>query len=314
MSSSPLVSVIIPSYNHANYIRDAIASVVTQSYDNWELIVVDDGSSDHTAEVLETYIGQPRIKVICNSVNRGQSAVVNQALKLSGGQFVCFLPSDDWYLPDKLKLQVEKFGKLDESYGIVYGRGQRFFEDTGEVVPSEEPRHAGWVLKELVKRNFVYPITPMFRRGCFDRFPFDESYRAEGEAIYLKIALAYKFEFVDAFVGVMRDHSYNTGKDTELMYADNLKYWQEFFSRPDLPDEVRAMREWRISRLMRVKGLDYVMLKGRPAEGRSLLLSSIRMWPKGMFEVRLLSAIALSMLPSSWIDRLYSRRRRKKGD
>lgn len=306
--SIPIVSVVIPSYNHAQYVENAIRSVKEQTYPNWELIIVDDGSVDSTPDVLWRLEKDERITVVCNPVNRGQSAVVNQALAMTKGDFVCFLPSDDWLLPRKLELQVARFQELDDTYGVVYGRGQRFFEDTGEIVDIETPRHAGWVLKQLVERNFVYPITPMFRRECFERFPFDESYRAEGEAIYLKLALAYKFAFVPDFVGVMRDHSSNTGKDADMMLSDNLRYWQEFFARPDLPAEIRAMRNWRISRLKRVKGLDFVTLKQRPAEGRALLLDSVRTWPRGAFDWRVWAALGLSFLPAHWVKNWYAKR------
>lgn len=308
MNANPLVSVIIPSYNHAAYIECAVESVRAQSYENWELIIVDDGSSDSTAQVLRRISSESRIKVVCNSVNRGQSAVVNQALKLARGEFVCFLPSDDWVLPDKLKLQVAKFQELDSSYGVVYGRGRRYFEDTGQFVDVEEPVHSGMVLKELVKRNFVYPITPMFRRECFERFPFDETYRAEGEAIYLKLALVYKFDFVSSFVGVMRDHSSNIGKNADLMLADNLRYWTEFFARSDLPPGIAQMRNWRISRLLRVKGLDLINIKGRPRDGRRLLLDSLKLWPMGVFDLRIWLALFLSCLPVSLVLSLRSSR------
>jgi glycosyltransferase involved in cell wall biosynthesis len=304
----PLVTVIVPSYNHARYVGNAIRSVIEQTYPEWELIVVDDGSSDGTPAVLEQFAAHDRIQVLCNPINRGQSAVVNQALAIARGKFVCFLPSDDWFLPDKLELQVARFLELDESYGVVYGRGQRFYEDTGETVSIESPQHSGWVLKQLVERNFVYPITPMFRRECFERFPFDESYRAEGEAIYLKLALAYKFAFVPDFVGVMRDHSSNTGKDADMMLSDNLRYWQEFFARPDLPAEIRGMRDWRISRLKRVKGLDFVTLKQRPTEGRALLLDSVRTWPRGALDWRIWAAVGLSFLPADWVKNWYAKR------
>lgn len=304
--TDPLVSIIIPSFNHAQYVDNAICSVLDQTYPHWELIIVDDGSSDETPKVLAKYADDERMTVVCNIVNRGQSAVVNQALRLAKGEFVCFLPSDDWYLPEKLELQVARFGELDQSYGVVYGRGRRFFEDTKATVDMDVPCISGWVLADLIERNFVYPVTPLFRRECFMSFPFDESYRAEGEAIYLKLALKYKFDFVSAFVGVMRDHTSNIGKNTELMLADNLRYWREFFSRSDLPDHVLALRDWRIARLLRLKGLEYVTLAGRPREGRKLLRESMAMRPKGTIDFQVWLAILLSFLPPKCATALYS--------
>ena len=309
MSASPLVTVIIPSFNHGRYIRKAISSVIEQTYSNWELIVVDDGSTDDTPEVLSEFDQDPRIHIICNSANRGQSAVVNQALALAKGYFVSFLPSDDWILPEKLERQVRKFEALAPDFGVVYGRGSRYFEDTGSIVEMDAPRHSGWVLKDLIERNFVYPITPLFRRDCFRRYPFDESYRAEGEAIYLKLAISYQFAFVEDVVGVMRDHSSNTGKNTAMMLTDNLRYWEEFFSRDDIPDDVRRLRSWRIGRLLRLKGMEFVNIRREPLEGRRLLLKSIATWPRGLFDAKAMVTLLFSFLPVAWVARMNALRR-----
>jgi glycosyltransferase involved in cell wall biosynthesis len=303
--TGPLVTVIIPSFNHARYIDTAVNSVVAQTYANWELIIIDDGSSDDTAEVLKKYGGVPRIQVVVNPVNRGQGFVVNQALGMSKGSLVCFLPSDDWYLPEKLAIQVERFLASGPEVGVVYGRGVRFFEDTNEYLTPKAELFRGWVLRQLIDRNFVYPITPMFRRECFERFPFDESYRAEGEAIYRKLAIHYQFDYVDEVVGVMRDHSSNTGKNVDLMYDDNLRYWREFFARTDLPEDIRRMRGPRIASLQRLKGLELVLLHRRGREGRALLMEAIRGRARLVFDVKVLGAIVMSFLPVPVLAKLY---------
>ncbi|WP_386065781.1 glycosyltransferase family 2 protein [Tahibacter sp. UC22_41] len=240
---NPLVSVIIPSYNHARYIERAIDSVLAQTYAPIELIVVDDGSRDDSAALIGSLARRHGFRAVLNPVNRGQGHVVNQALDLCRGEFVCFLPSDDWYLPDKTRLQVARFAECDAQTGVVYGRGARFFETDGRTETVHMPLHRGEVLRELVAwGNFVYPVTPLFRRECFERVRFDESYRAEGEAIYLKLALHYRFDYVEDLVAVMRDHPANTGKDVALMYRENLRYWEAFFALPGLPDAVRRLR------------------------------------------------------------------------
>lgn len=174
----------------------------------------------------------------------------------------------------------------------------------------DAPAHAGWVLKDLVIRNFVYPITPLFRSECFQKYPFDESYRAEGEAIYLKLALSYQFAYVDEVVGVMRDHSSNTGKNTAMMLTDNLRYWEEFFARNDLPEAVRRMRDWRIGRLLRLKGMEFVNIRGQRKEGRGLLLKSIALWPRGLLDAKVVATLVISCLPAAWVAKLNAAWRR----
>ena len=95
-----LVSVMMPAYNAENYIEAAVKSVLAQSYDHWELIVVDDGSTDGTASVVAEF-DDPRIKLFKQS-NGGESAARNTAIRQMQGEFVAFLDADDMYLPDHL--------------------------------------------------------------------------------------------------------------------------------------------------------------------------------------------------------------------
>lgn len=307
---TPLVSVIIPSYNHARYIGRAIASVLAQTYAPIELIGVDDGFRDGSPELLATLAQRHGFRAVLNPQNRGQGHVVNQALDLCRGEFVCFLPSDDWYLPHKTQVQVDRFRECDARTGVVCGRGARFFEDTGRTEDVALPLHRGDVLRPLVEwGNFVYPVTPLFRRECFERVRFDESYRAEGEAIYLKLALYYTFDYVDDVVAVMRDHPANTGKDTELMYRENERYWEAFFALPELPPAIRRLRAPRLARLHRLKGLELIVLRGEGAAGRRALCRALALQPRLLLDPRVVAALILSLLPAAVSRRLLHRRR-----
>ena len=311
MKNNPLVSYIIPSYNHAQYIEQAIDSVLNQNYEPIELIVVDDGSKDNTAEVVEKYQNNPRVTIILNQKNSGQSVVVNQALKIAKGVYVGMLPSDDWLLPDKTQLQVNKFGSVGEEVGIVYGKGARFFEyedGRSEIIETNYDMQRGKITADLVMQgNFIYPITPLFRKECFERYPFDESYTAEGEAIYLKLSLSYQFDFVEEVVGVMRDHLDNTGKKTDLMYEENLRYLNDFFAREDLPEEVRSLKNKRLATLHKIKAMEMVLLKQNYGKGRSLALKALSLYPGYIMNAKFILALILTYLPKSLLDYLLSR-------
>lgn len=108
MPSSPLVSVVMPTYNSALTVLDAVGSVLRQTYQNLELIVVDDCSSDNTVEILER-ISDPRVQVIKLPENSGSpSAPRNKALELAKGEYIAFLDSDDLWTPNKLEVQLEQ--------------------------------------------------------------------------------------------------------------------------------------------------------------------------------------------------------------
>lgn len=298
MSKKPLVSAFIPSYNHAAYVGEAIESLLNQSYSNMEIIVVDDGSSDGSHDVLKPFAENPRVTVILNEHNRGQSAAFNQALAIAKGEFISYLPSDDWHLKEKTQLQIDKFLASPPSVGVIYGKGARYFEDTGETKETNYTLRSGKVIKNLLEEgNFVYPATPMFRRSLFNVVKFDESYKAEGEAIYLKMALQCEFDYVDEVVAVMRDHSNNTGKDVRMMYEDNIRYWTEFFSREGVPAELQKYRAKRLGALHRTKGLQMIRSGLDRRLGRRALARAVKTRPEYALDWRVWAGLCLSVMP-----------------
>ena len=112
-----LVSIITPAYNCGKYIADAIESVLAQTYDNWEMLIVDDCSSDNTVKVVESY-NDDRIHFFQNTTNSGAAAARNHALAEAKGRWVSFLDSDDWWFPDKLEKQVSFMN--EKSYSFTY--------------------------------------------------------------------------------------------------------------------------------------------------------------------------------------------------
>lgn len=114
----PLVSIIMPAYNSANYIGESIESVIAQTYNNWELIVIDDGSTDSTAEVVNSYcIKDKRIKYLWQQNGR-QGKARNNGIKKAAGEYIAFLDSDDLWMPNKLEVQLVKLQSTN--YDLVF--------------------------------------------------------------------------------------------------------------------------------------------------------------------------------------------------
>jgi glycosyltransferase involved in cell wall biosynthesis len=308
MSPRPLVTVIIPSYNHAQYIRAAIDSVLTQTYDNLELIVVDDGSRDSSQLVISEYSEHPKVTIILNNQNRGQSAVLNQALAVSRGEYISLLPSDDWFLPDKTSLQVAKMMNCNDDVGVVYAAGTRYFEDTGEMLDVKLPVHTGWIAQKLIEQgNFIYPASPLYRREVFDKVRPSEKFRAEGEAIHLRIALHYRYEYIPEIVVTMRDHSYNIGKDSLLLYSEIQNYLEWYFEMPEMPDDIRALRGSALFRNNAVKGLQLIVDRRNFKLGRECLWRAFKFSPRRMFKLKYAVAYLVSLLPAIFANTLLDR-------
>lgn len=134
------VSVIMPAYNAERYLPDAIRSVQSQTFTDWELVICDDCSKDSTYQIANDFAQKDtRIKVIKNKVNSGVAQTRNNALDAAIGEYIAFLDSDDLWLPDKLKKQLEFMG--DKSCVLSYTAYQKFFDNTekkGKVIPAKE--------------------------------------------------------------------------------------------------------------------------------------------------------------------------------
>jgi glycosyltransferase involved in cell wall biosynthesis len=184
------VSVIIPNYNTAHYIEAAIESVLASQGADFEVIVVDDGSSDRSREVLAGYEADPRIRCIFQQ-NKGLAGARNTGIKAATGDYLVFLDSDDLVLPEKLALQA---GYLDAhpEYEAVYSRSVCFVEDDPEeLVPVNFPVYVGDIQDNLLYGNFIHVNSVMVRRmTVLDAGLFAEEFRElEDWDLWLRLSL-----------------------------------------------------------------------------------------------------------------------------
>ena len=187
-NENPLVSVITPTFNRSDFLPESIDSVLAQTYQNFQLIIVDDGSTDSTREVVEPYLTDQRIKYFYQS-NQGQSVARNKGISESSGEFICFLDSDNAWLPNKLDRSLLEFSRFPQS-DIVYGDGILIDEKSAEIGKNTMKRYSGRITHHLLKDNFVSMNTTMTRRKCFDELgSFNESDRvAEDYELWLRLA------------------------------------------------------------------------------------------------------------------------------
>ncbi len=168
----PEVSVVIPTFNRADLLPQAIDSVLSQSYTDFELIVVDDGSTDSTQEVLSPYRGKIRYLF---QENRGVSAARNLGVKVARGRYICFLDSDDLWLKDKLREQVDRtkaepWARVSYTEEIWIRCGRRVNQG------KRHRKYSGWILKKLLPLCLISPSSVMIEKGVFEEVGlFDES-------------------------------------------------------------------------------------------------------------------------------------------
>lgn len=225
-SEHPLVSVIIPAYNHDKYVERAIHSVLTQTYPHIELIVVDDGSTDDTLAVIEQVRSKSKkdFKVIAKK-NGGVSSALNAGIAASHGEYIAILASDDWFLPEKTARQIAMFSAADRATGMVHANGLIQSEDGGppvNLLGSYRPAE-GLCFKELVARG-VTAIAPsiMVRRTVVDEVGgFDETLVGEDLDFYAAVAAqGYAIGFDPSPQIVKSARGDNLGTKVELFFND----------------------------------------------------------------------------------------------
>lgn len=195
---TPSLSVIIPTYNRERVLARALDSVLAQTFESYEVLVVDDESKDGTSGMVAEYAGRDsRIRYLRQPQNGGVSAARNRGIREARAEFIAFLDSDDEWLPTKLEQQVDRFRKAPGEVGLVYC-GVQTVSDGGDGW-TFSPEHRGDVFGDLLLRNVVHTGSGvMIRRAVVDVVGlFDEGIpAAEDYEYWIRIARHFAFDFV----------------------------------------------------------------------------------------------------------------------
>jgi len=226
----PRVSVIVPAYNAARYLRAAIESVRSQTYDDWELIIIDDGSTDDTRLVAQSYAAVLGMKLrYVYQPNRGLPAARNTGIRQARGEFIAILDADDVWLPARLERGVALIDRSPR-IGLVHSRIARIDANGAVIcVPVFPPKRylSGKIaIHILTRRGGMACPTVLFRKRCLDISGFfDEAMGAtEDRDLWFRIAEHFEVAFVDEVLAYSRVTPGSMSSDPERM----LK-WQLFF-------------------------------------------------------------------------------------
>lgn len=144
---NPLISIIVPVYNTEQFIAETIESVIEQSYSNWELWLIDDGSTDNSAKVIKSIAEKDNRINYVHKENGGQASARNLGIKKANGEYIAFLDSDDLWLKDKLEEQIEILNRLNPDF--LYGLGYYFYMDRDDPI---EPYN--WITGQFTGNEF----------------------------------------------------------------------------------------------------------------------------------------------------------------
>ncbi len=195
---TPVVSVIIPTYNRGIHMRRSVLSVLDQTYRDFELIIVDDASTDNTEDIVKDF-NDKRIRYIRHDNNKGAPAARNSGIKAARGEFIAFQDSDDEWFPMKLEKQMHAFKEAASDVGVVYTGLWRLDGKHKTFIPSSSIKHKnGDIHRELLKRSFIGTPSMMVRKECFNKTGmFDETLlRLQDWELVIRLSRHYKFKYI----------------------------------------------------------------------------------------------------------------------
>lgn len=313
MPYGDLVSVVIPTYNRARTIRRAVMSVLSQSYENLELLVVDDASVDETVDILQS-INDPRLRILKQARNGGASAARAAGIAAAQGELIAFQDSDDYWLPDKLESQMRALAELPDDYVavfhcmIIYGcdveSGKTRF---GERRAFCEPKPGriladGDMSEAFLWGNFMGPPTVLLKKaayhaaGGFDRrlrnhndWDFHIRLSRIGKIKYIDRPLMIVYNSADGISKITRASAYST-----VMILGKIK---------------RIAPETKALAVVALQVHRHLMLNGKPKLARRYLRKAISVTPTNP---KLYLRYLLNLLPGFYLRLMQSRAAHKK--
>ncbi len=295
MNSTPKVSVVVATYNRANLLPRTIDSVLRQKFKDYELIVVDDGSTDSTREILKRY-GE-RLRFI-HQANRGPSAARNLGVRHARAPWIAIQDSDDLCSPNYLE-SLFNFASLHPNCGMIFANGSYVSgkeHNRQTIIPSAKSRRLavkGVRLLDLFDKSIVRLQASLISKSCYDTVGgHDETLRISMDLdLAFRIFMVYPVAYLDEVVFQYRRHEGNTGRDQELRLLENIRVIEKLMR--NFPQAGRELGHRRVARRLAYRY--YRLAKGRWKEGRQEAAKEA-----------LSQAVALS--PLAWKYRLYQLR------
>lgn len=242
---SPLVSIIVPSYNRAHVLMGALQSVLRQPYDNMEVVVVDDASSDETQKIVQE-MNDKRIHYVRHEHNKGAAESRNTGIRAARGEYIAFQDSDDAWANNRLARQVEMIRKADPSVGAVFGSLEKRYKNGSKaVVPNKSYHHESRSLYEkLLDENFITPQVFLAKATAVRNVGFfDEALDSlEDWDYFVRFAKQYEMIFDDSIVAyaAIGEDSLTANRIKRLRAREGMykKHHEEYLKFPNIAERM----------------------------------------------------------------------------
>lgn len=291
----PLVSVLMPSYNHEQFISAAIESVLNQTFADFELIIIDDASEDDSRRIIESFSDKDdRIEAIFHKRNMGIARTINDCIEKAKGKFIAFIASDDLWVKDKLKKQLEVLAK-DENLVVwseallIDGQGNLTGELFTKKHGASKKKKSGDIFEDLLKGNVICCSSVTVKRGKLEGIRFDEHLKYLNDHKFMvDLARRYKYYFIPEALVMYRIHGRNIILSDKLGRTKDRIIMEKYFLREygnEISSKARAIALYYIGvNLCHQKDLE---------TGRKYMLKALR---KDPLNIKYLLRFFLSLL------------------
>jgi len=292
-TSDPTVTIVIATYNRAHLIGGATRSVLHQSYQDFELIVVDDASTDHTEEVVARF-NDKRIRYLRHEQNKGVAAARNSGIEIARGKYIAFLDSDCEWLPQKLQRQMDVFGELSTHVGVVYTdlftvseSGTKRHWHSPRIMPED-----GTVYEDMLANRLVGICMPsvVTRRECLAKVGlFDPQFRRlEDGDLYIRLSKHYLFYHIGEPLLIHYGIGKGLSSDDSLLIEAEHRILEKHYTDIAKTTKSLATHKYLIGHLL--------SHNGNVDQGRRHLIEALRLHP---LNIKYLVAVLLSLVGES---------------
>jgi glycosyltransferase involved in cell wall biosynthesis len=293
------VDVIIPAYNAARYLPVALESVFSQTFDDWQILLVDDGSTDNTADAVAPFLDRfgSRIRYI-RQKNRGVTAARNTAIRTSTAEFLAFLDADDVWLPCRLSESLKALAARPQA-GLVYGLVTHIDPEgrLGETWKGNQRNAEGHIAPYIYRRKVELPCaTVTLRRGCLDEVGiFDETMRAtEDRDLWLRISLRYEVAFVPKVLAYYRVSPSSLSADSQQMLKAQLQFIRKHYGSEGCGLRSRQIAWARIYK----QQAETLERRNRPWDALMSSLRAVALYPLDVDNLRTTGSLLLNWIRS----------------
>ena len=219
----PLVSIITPVYNGEQYLSEAIESALAQTYKYFELLIVNDGSTDNSASIIKPFLKDSRV-IYIEQKNAGVAAARNTAIKQARGKYIGFLDQDDLWLSNKLEVQIVSL-EQNESVALVHSKLDCIDMQSNKIDYDWDTEVSGYCFDTIFKKNRIAVLTVLIRKTIIDEIGlFNEQLSGTDDyEMWLRVTLKYPISYIDQSLAFYRFHDNNISKNSFKMTILELK-------------------------------------------------------------------------------------------